>query len=300
MAFFRGLHRRRRTINKHNERVERVKVRERRKKVPFIQRKPVRVSFLIASVMLVGALIYFFFFSKTFAIQDIQVEHDRVTVYTSFHAGFFEDLLGKNIFRVSKKDVSEILAQYNTSVRSISLSREFPSTLHIELVGHPIVARTKWNGNDYYVSEDGFLVTTMEDESLVLPFITLYTVAHRFVDDEETEGEGASSLLSFGDVFQETFTERVVDPQDLSKILSLLDRFHDEFSLEVLETTYFRVAHEVSLDTLVGTKILFDLTKSLDNQFYKLHAMEKRSRLEEGILSQIDLRIGESKIFYVE
>jgi hypothetical protein len=285
-------------VKKRAERVERVKIRERRKKIPFFQKRSVRIFIVIASVIVIGVLIYFFLFSKTFAIKEIQVEHDRVTVYTSFHSGFFENLVGKNIFRVSKDDVSEILAQYNTSVRSISLSRQFPSTLIIELIGHPIVARTKWNGNDYYISEDGFLVTSVKDESLVLPFINLYTVAHRFVNDEGTEDE--SSPLSFGEVFEETFTERVVDPKDLSKILSLLDRFDDEFSLEVLETTYFRVAHEVLLDTLVGTTILFDLTKSLDNQFYKLHAMKKKTRLEDGILSQIDLRIGESKIFYVE
>ena len=284
-------------VHKKAKRVERLHVREKRRKVSLVKMQGFRWSIVVTGLILVISVIYFFFFSAIFQIEEIYVEHDRVTVQTNFNSEFFSNLIGRNIFLVSNSDVVEILSQVNSSIRSTSLKRKFPRVLNIELKGHVVVARTSWYGGDYYITEDGYLVSSSNDESLVLPFIQIYTVENKIHNDESEEDEDS---LTFGGVYSETFTERVVDPSDLEKILKLLQRFRDEFEIEILDATYFHVAHEVSLRTLSGTVVLFDLIKSLDNQFYKLHALERKSPLRDGIYSRVDLRIGEDRIYYVE
>ncbi len=284
-------------VRKKTKRVERLHVREKRRKISLVKTQGFRWSVVVAGLIFITSVIYFFFFSATFQIEKINVEHDRVTVQTNFNSDFFSDLIGKNIFLVSSSDVAEILSQVNSSIRSISLKRKFPRILNIELEGHVVIARTSWYGSNYYITEDGYLVSSSGDDSLVLPFIQIYTVENKVDNDESEEDE---NLFTFGSVYSETFTERIVDPDDLEKILKLLQRFRSEFEIEVLDATYFHVAHEVSLRTLSGTVILFDLMKSLDNQFYKLHALERKSPLRDGIHSRVDLRIGEDRIYYVE
>lgn len=299
MSIFRGIKRRKRVLRREQKRVEKVHVRSRRK-IRFTETKSFRISLGFFILAAIGFLIYFFFFSSNFQITEVVVEHDRVTIQTSFNPDFFTSLVGKNIFLISDSDVWDIMAQTNSPIKEIHLKRRFPSTLIIELLGHPVVARTKWLNGDYYITQDGYLVSSSENESLVLPFITLHSVVSTVSEDISEDDQEEEPAFSFGSVYSETFRERVVDPDDLEKILELLDRFNDAFDVEVLEASYFHVAHEVSLRTLSGTNILFDLTKSLDNQFYKLQAIARKARLDEGALSQIDLRIGENKIYYVE
>lgn len=298
MSIFRGFRRRRRIVKREEKHVEKIHVRQRHR-VRFTETLIFRVCLTVLILFVVGFFVYFLFFSPTFRISEVVVEHDRVTVQTSFNPDFFSDLLGKNIFLVSESDVRDIMARINSPVKNISLRRKFPSTLTIELLGHPVVARTKWLNGDYYITEDGYLVSSSQNESLVLPFIMLHPTLSAARDGSQEE-EKKKPILSFGVVYSETFSERVVDPIDLKKILELLEKFSSTFGIEVLETSYFHVAHEVSLQTLSGTKILFDLTKSLDNQFYKLHAISERARLKDGAFSQIDLRIGDNKIYYIE
>ena len=174
MRFLKGLHRRRRRIvRKKTKQVERLHVREKRK-ISLMKKKGFGWSAVVAGLILVFSVIYFFFFSVTFQIEEIHVEHDRVTIQTNFNSEFFSNLIGKNIFLVSKSEVSDLLLQVNSSIYSISLRRQFPKTLYIELTGHAVVARTSWQGSDYYLTEDGYLVSSSDDESLVLPFIQIY------------------------------------------------------------------------------------------------------------------------------
>ncbi len=292
MRIFRGLRPRRR----RTQTVQRAFVAERRR-LPVYKRVWFIAFLFVVGVLVISSIAYFVFFSAFFKITEIQVEHDRVTVQTTFNPSFFSSLIGNNIFLVSEADVQSVVAQISSPVKSISLRRKFPSTLVIELVGHPVVARTKWLGGDYYITEDGFLVSSSRDESLVLPFITLNIVSQKVTDEEDTS---EASILSFGQVFSDTFSDRVVDPRDLQTILLLLERFRQEFELEILEASYSHVAHEVAIRTLSGTTILFDLSKSLDNQFYKLWALSKKFKFADGKPSRVDLRIGEDRIFYTE
>ena len=248
----------------------------------------------LAGALVIGSGVYYFFFSESFVIKTLTVERDDAVVNSSIDEEFFSSLKGKNIFLLSRTDIDDLLSSYNYSVSDFRIRRAFPHTVRIELTGFRAIARTTWLGEEYFINEDGFLSPASDGSGVVLPYISLqlFSAKVEVVDNP--------SDFSFGDVFGLTHTDRVAHPEDLRRIILFLDRFREDYDSEVLEVEYFRVPHEIGLKTMSGTRILFDLKKSLEGQYYKLGLVAESLGFGDGRVSEIDLRIGDDRVFYSE
>ena len=255
-----------------------------------------RLKFLaiICAIALIGTGVYFLFFSGVFSIKNITIVRDGGTmegVLSTEASAFFQ---GKNIFFVGTSDVGKWLEGKNEPFKELSLSRKFPDQIEIDMVSHTVVARTSLLLDNYLITEQGQLIPDMGDTSISVPSISLKTVSDKRDDDMALPESG----LRFGENLDINLEDLRINAYDIALILKLLKMFHDEFDIEILDTEYFRVAREVTLKTLSGISIIFDLQKPLEQQFHKLRILNTRHPLTRGDIHQVDLRIGDDKIYY--
>jgi hypothetical protein len=258
--------------------------------------RPVKILIAVSVIAALAFGVHYFLFSENFSVRDIVIVRDDTVSNFSLDQEFFAPLVGKNIFLITHSLVHDMIADGHYAVRDFHIRRNFPRTLRIELVGYPAVARTMWLGENYLINEDGYLVPSGPNADIVLPYFSLQL----FLPKVNTGNEGQADDLSFGTFFGFDLNDRVAYPEDLKKIENFLQRFREDFGIDVTEVEYFRVAREIAIHTLTGTRILLDLNSSIESQFYKLDLVKDKLGLSDGRVSEIDLRIGNDRVFYTE
>lgn len=255
-----------------------------------------RLKFLgiTSTIALIGTGVYFLFFSGVFGIKNITIVRDGGTmegVLSTEASAFFQ---GKNIFFVGTSDVGKWLESQNEPFKELSLSRQFPDQIQIDMISHTVVARTSLLLDNYLITEQGQLIPDTGDTAISVPSISLKTVSNKRDDNSVSPESG----LRFGESLDINLEDLRINAYDITLILRLLRMFDDEFDIDILDTEYFRVAREVTLRTLTGISIVFDLQKPLEAQFHKLRIFNERHPLTRGDIHQVDLRIADDKIYY--
>lgn len=214
------------------------------------------------SVLLIIA-VYYFLFSRTFAIKDVMVEGNNL-VPSEKISSYIPN--GGNIFRFDLSKTKKEILFDNQELSSIEIFRGIPDAIKIIVAEHE--NKLVWQtGQDFYlVSTQGKVTKKITPEQAgTLP---------KVVDSKNFPVELGTTIVS---------------PSFIAFIYNINDKFFDTVNIkptnfEVLDTTF-----DVNLHTEAGFYVKFNSMRSSQKQLDDLKKVLVAKR--DGIHEYVDLRI---------
>ncbi|MGI6103281.1 MAG: cell division protein FtsQ/DivIB [Patescibacteria group bacterium] len=217
---------------------------------------------LVATVVSAGG--WFLFFSKTFAIEDIQIIGNvNESVRTEI-----ESLRGQNLWRYAAGDMTDRLRGSQSSIRDLVLSKGIPRTLRVEVALRDAALIWKSGDATYLVDDDGI---AFQSDEVLASSIGIVPVV---VDTRQQAVRASARLLRLE--FLEFATE--LSREFPQRFPLALER------LEVGDTTL-----ELTAVTSAGWVVQLDTTRPVAVQ---LDALAKViGRYHEEVKEYVDLRV---------
>lgn len=218
----------------------------------------------LAAVIFVGSLGWFLFFSRTFAIDDVQIVgsvNDNVR-------SDIEALRGQNLLRYTAGDMTNRLRGAQSSIRDLSISKGIPSTLRIEIaLRDPAML---WQSGEHLYLIDPNGIVFQSDDILNVSRGKVPTVL-----------DARQQPVIVG--------TRLVRTEFLSFVQELYERFPQRFPLTITQIEIGETTLNLTAITSAGWRVQFDTTRPVDTQ---LDALAKViERYHEEIREYIDLRV---------
>lgn len=293
-----------------------------------------KTGILVLITILIFGLLYAVFVSPLFKIQDV----DIMTTYQDIpkeklKAALFAKLHLKHLlFSEIKTPVREVQKKF-PEVSGISCDRNFKRrTLECEATSFPLMAVIKHEGKKYYINENG-VVIAYDGRKLGLPTFDLvlnpvFQSAASVIPSEVPHASLRDAAEgSRNPIFSVVVGKKILETDEIQKILKTLQEFEKILKWKVLEAQYVQVAGELSLTSrqttgksqipmlapsvVEGTNnqkvpdpessdhdltILFDLRRNLDEQLEKL--LKTKEVIDMSKVTRIDLSIDGEKVFY--
>lgn len=226
----------------------------------------------IVLFILIGFLVWFFFFSSYFKIKNIEIDGSLNPEVKSAIDQFYN----KNILTFQPGKIEEDLIKKQTSIKSIEIRRGLPDTLKIKVnVREPVIG---WKSQEktYLVDENGIVFELGEGEVVTEEGKEIPVIE----DSQNIAVEPGSQIVTADFVdFVKNFVEQLKEEQEIKVT-----------ALKIVETTF-----QIEADTDQGWKIIVNTIASLTNQLKALAKVLETKR--EEVHEYIDLRI-EGRVYY--
>lgn len=135
----------------------------------FLKRSTYVLAVLWLSAACAAGLIYLY---QTYAIKNIVV---NVASGTATHLVGLNDLRGESMLLVNEKQIEKDLQNRNPTLQSISVVRDFPSTLKIRIsLRKPIVALQASDDGTFILDRDGIILLRQQKYNGNLPILKYY------------------------------------------------------------------------------------------------------------------------------
>jgi len=223
----------------------------------------------------ISSLFYFLFFSFTFQLEEIVITGEK-RASTEILKELVENRLEnkilfirtKSIFSVNLGKIREDILNNFPQIAEVEISRGFPDVLNILVVERLEVA--------YWCQGEQCLL--LDNEGVIFGDFSTEKDLIKIMDERDL----GTFLLG----------EKVIEKEDLSKILTIRDKIKSDFKILLEEF----ILDEEKLTVLVedNWEIYFDLEGDVDWQLTKLNAVleEKIPKDRRGDLEYIELRFG--------
>jgi cell division septal protein FtsQ len=175
------------------------------------------------------------------------------------------ELQKENILLLNEKEAAKIIYKQNPNIKSVELTKELPSTLHINVVLEKEAAYLEIIDGYFVLGEDGRILKKIKDKEHNIAVIHYY---QKFNNDAYRTGE----KMSFKDIQAAIFFLKSV--QQLN------------FTINSIDITGFNM---IALNT-DSQKLLFTIEKSQTDQVYQLGRVVEQIKMQKKIFKTIDLR----------
>lgn len=252
----------------------------------FVSMRASAIKWILGGLVVFGLGVFgFILFSPVVQVREIQVTRESPRLDVEDVQKALAPMFGSHLFFLSSYEVSTLLKDHFPDIGEISVSKTYPSTLHVSISLHPLVARLRilepdeqnvlsYTGAtvDFLTDQGVYIATTAAREPETLPEIVVVDWGVR--PDPKT-------LL-----IQPSLLERMNAAE-----LTLLRQFGQEVS----ERRVFLRAQEFHLR--IGTVSLwFDTKTPLDSQLNRYRVFLREVELSD-VREYIDLRISDRVVY---
>jgi len=238
-------------------------------------KKETNVSFnpkyiwLFLILILIGLAVWWFFYSQTFLIKNIEITG---TVNDSIKAEI-DKFYNKNIFLfvIGQSDME--LAKKQTSIERLNIIKGIPDTLKIEVLVRKPDIRWKTKDKIYFIDENGiiFNLETQNEDDNKLPCVV----------------DGRNLEIKLG--------SKAVTSDFVDFIKKLAEKLPEESKKEIAEMRIEETTLHLTVKFKDSYQIFFDTLGSFDDQLYLLKKTIEKHNGE--IKEYIDLRV-DGKAYY--
>lgn len=331
IAMFLLRRRHRSGLNPPEGRFERFRVKRKRSFMLKIKQLfHAKTGFFILGLVLFMSFVYLIFFSPIFKIEDISVLSTAQDIpKEKLREALLKKLVQENLLFVELRDELKPVQKSFPEVSTLSCARLFRTrSLECEATSFPLMAVIKHEGKKYYINENGVVIAydgrklglpTFDLVLFVIPSLRSATadsgqtdppVSFRPTLSESASRRGAEeSLSSHNEIFSVVVGKKILETEEIQKILKTLQEFEKILKWKVMEAQYVQVAGELSLTSRPTTNepnapnepnnlltVLFDLRRNLDEQLEKL--LKTKEVIDISKVTRIDLSIDGEKVFY--
>jgi len=224
--------------------------------------------------LLVGAAVYFIFFSPYFRVNAVNfsetkyVSREELTGVVQNSRG----ILNNNIVTFGFSNFNSRLGEV-TGVKSFKIIRRFPNNVYIEIVEKSPIFTWQILDRKFLVDENGYAWANYEDKYASLPVI----VDIRNVPVQiGTKIVPASFVVFVGDLYSS---------------------FAGTTGAKVARTEVMDIVSELKVTSSAGWYVYFDTSRTAKNQLTSLVRILEEVRAKKRGLEYVDLRI-DNRIFY--
>ncbi len=241
-----------------------------------------RPTILIMTGLTLYGISHIFIISDLFTIKNIDYDYDQIQVEDENPIlAYIQNFKDTNIFLLNEEDEEIYLKSNYLQYKKINIKKSLPSTLILELEEYAMVANLIYEqdgiSRKFIINESGIAINT-DTEDLSLPYIYFET------DKIPIENQ------------------EIIKPEILQFILEAINDFESKFGMQILDTTYYKIAREVHLRTERYFYVWLDTGLTVDEQLLKLKLSLPKLDIYEEDLKYIDLRISgqtSDKIIYM-
>ncbi|MDP7476940.1 MAG: FtsQ-type POTRA domain-containing protein [Candidatus Peribacteraceae bacterium] len=244
------------------------------------------IRFAMFGCILVGILVFgFLLFSPIVQVREIEVTRISPRLDIEEVQKSLTPMFNRHMFFLSSFEVAALLDESIPDIESVTIGKTYPSTLHVEIELHPLVARLRILDPDV---EDFDAGTGATIDFLTDKGIYVATTAAR---DTSTLPE--IILVDWG--VRPQPGDMLLQPTILERINAAEIAFLRQFGKDVQRRTVYLRAREFHL-LVDGITIWFDLKSPLEDQMKRYRTFLREVGLE-GITQYIDIRV-EGRVLY--
>jgi len=282
------------------------------------------MSFVLAGIGL-AVLIGFLFLSSYFSVTKIEVVRQDFNINSAAIENHLNSFIGKNILFFPRAQAVNAILQKFPEFASITLNRQLPHTLKINLESYPIIA----NLRAFYVLPKPELAPVDPNAPLVTENKELMDHAFNLTGNKNNNGETPVAAAEkqapveqkclLNKIGQAIFDkeenlelitvtvigltqpiadrEQVIPKETISYMLDTIQYFSNLFKMQVKAVEFRPAGRELRLKTDSHLVIWLTLEKDYKEQLDKLKTIYEPAELNKENLSYIDLRVKEKVIY---
>lgn len=229
---------------------------------PFEKEKKTPPKILILSflsLIVLGGLFYFLFYSSFFKLKNIIIENPQPEINE-----VVQELKGKNIFLFNTREIKGKISQKLPDAENIQVARGLPDTLRIQFQkkGPRIIWQTQ--GKDYLVVSSGEIYREAREE-IDLPLVK----------------DNNNIAITLG--------QKVASENFLDFTTELNALFNQATSFQITRFEVNETLFQLDAKTDQGWKVIFDTTRKASEQLADLMTFLKSHKSEAT--QYIDLRV---------
>ena len=265
---------------------ERFRRLKRRFEVMFTSMRASAVKWSLALAIFAGLMVLgFLLFSPIIQVREIQVTRESPRLDIEDVQQALAPMFGKHLFFLSSYEVAALLQKNFLDIESITVQKTYPSTLHVGIELHPLVARLRilepdeqnalsFTGStvDFLTEEGVYIATTAAKDPETLPEVTIVDWGVR--PDPKTE---------------------LLDPAVMERMNAAEITLLRQFGQEVTERRVFLRANEFHLH-IGSVELWFDMQSPLEMQLNRYRVFLREVSLDE-VRQYIDLRISDRVVY---
>jgi cell division septal protein FtsQ len=269
-----------------------------------------KVAAILLVLIIVGFIVLLLFFSALFSVQHIKIDTNReISGLTRSQVDpHLQNFFDQKLFLISQEQVAKQIKTNLISAERISITKEYPDTLKINVRGYPISARwqliTPKNPDEEIPAEplDTEPETTTNEEqdkpneeivSVNPPAEYLVNKVGIIIGSVELEIHDQVFLIEEAQTFPGDFFEglQIIDPSDLDAIHRGRFLLEELTGRKIDKAVFLRAAQEVHFVDEFGVYYWTDLFSDTEEQISKLKYLIAETEILDNNPQYIDLRI---------
>ena len=233
-------------------------------------------KFYIVFAAIIPIIIVSLFVSPVFSIKKVNIiKSDSLTDINIAYKSI-EDIRGKSIFLLDRKEISKSLESYQKNVKVYDIDIILPDTIKILLWSEKGLFNTKIWEKNYIIVENWVLVPSKSNKKLKNLKI-IWNIKNK-------------PILDYKKVFEWEYIKNIAN------LLEWLEK--NIIWLKIKLLSYYVLEREIHLFLENETRLIFDLTENTEKQVEKIVIFNKENfNLVNKRIFYVDARIRE-KIFY--
>lgn len=253
-------------------------------------RSEFRAWLIIGLGTICASLLLALLFSPFFDVRQIHIQRQDPRIDPADVQQILAPLFRQRLLLVTKGQVSSYLQAQYPDIESVSMTKNYPSTLSVLIKLEPVVARVIIDDND--------LSEQTQSGGIVGSGSYMYITKSGFFVNSPIKLSGSTPIpiLHFTDWgLKPQNGTRVILPEFIDSVFTARDILRTEFGLTTVDITLYVRAQEFHIRTN-KTTIWFDLQHPLPIQFQRFRQFLKTFSLDVA-KEYIDVRIEDKIIF---
>lgn len=236
--------------------------------------KKLIVFYYFLGFIVLTTMIYFFWFSNYFLVQDIRVVRQDSNSSIEISYWVLDDLNGKNIFLLDVSRIKDRLFDSQENLWKISVAKQFPKTIKVTLTSYTEVYNTIIKEKPYLLLSNGSLVPWSKEELLDIDL----------------------KFSSFPNFYE---YKKIVPSGELKSIFNIEELLRKNFiTAGIKGVNYYVTEKEAHFIMETWATLIFDLTEPTISQIEKLAVFHQENiEITNPTIIYIDLRITEKLYF---
>lgn len=227
-------------------------------------------------LIILGSIIYFFFFAQTFALKNLSFAEGTLlnpTINEKITAQL-QPYLGQHLLKLDDTQIATEILENFPELEVVEVDKKYPNSLKIDFKKHPLTANIINESSSVkktFIINSAGNVVKQDFESPNLPYIHL-------TSDQPLNP-----------------AETIIEPDTLKYILESQSAFQERFGIGIIQAVYKPIPRELHLVTEKDFTVWLDIQIPYDDQFKKLKKAMPKLDINNAPLDYIDLRIAVSK-----
>lgn len=263
-------------------------------RINFWRRFFLKLGYVALAFLFVG-LVFIFFFTSFFVIENINLERENFRVDTGKVVDSLKDYRYSNILLISTSKIEKKIKETFPEYKTVTVKRVFPNTLMIQVKNFDIIAQFK-----VFIKPQS-KITEFDVETIELkPYEQILAINSEGVIEQNNTIYESLPVLEIAGIQDIPLVQgdRIVSKNNLDLVWSAKTILWEELGIASNYIKYFPDAKEVHLKTENNYEIWIDFTTPINEQIDKLKKISNHVDWNENPPSEhIDLRI-KNRIIY--